>query len=161
MTHPDAQMIVEPASPRPHTVTVALCLIAASLLVGVAGSAVRLLSSWSSADAGLSSPWFRLAVYVVVYAVSIGLLAALFYRRRWAWWVWLVFFVLGLPALVTGLRHGFGHGGFSGAQYLLSSVAEMATAVLLLLRPSRQWFGIGRKPGAPSPWRMSDTPRQS
>ena len=161
MTHPDAQMVVVPDSPRPRAVTIALWLIAASLLIGVAASSVRLVDSWSSADSGTSSPWLRLAVYVVMYAISAGLLAALFYRRRWAWWVWLVFFVLGLPALWSGLPHGFDHGALTGLQWVLSSAADIATAVLLLLGPSRRWYGVGRRPGEPSPWRMSDNPKKS
>ncbi len=40
-------------------------------------------------------------MYLVVYALAAGLAAALFYRRRWAYWVWLVLFTLGLPALWT------------------------------------------------------------
>jgi hypothetical protein len=161
MTHSDAHMVIEPAAARPRTVTVALWLIAASLLVGAAASAVRLVASWSSADSGTSSPWLRLAVYVVMYAILAGLLAALFYRRRWAWWVWLVFFVLGLPASWSGLQHGFDHGVLTGVQYVLSSAADIATAVLLLLGPSRRWYGVGRRPGEPSPWRMSDNPKKS
>jgi hypothetical protein len=153
-------MVVEPASPRPLAVTVALVLIAAALVVGAAASLADLFASRTSEGEGLSSPWSTLAVSLIMYAISAGLLAALFYRRRWAWWVWLALFVLGLPGLWTGLRYGLDEGAFTAARYLLSSVTDVAAAVLLLLRPSRQWFGVARRSGKPSPWRWSDSPRE-
>ena len=97
-------------------------------------------------------------MYLVVYALAAGLAAALFYRRRWAYWVWLVLFTLGLPALWTGVQQSLDQGALSATSYLLLTATEAAAVVLLLLRPARRWYGVGRKPGEPSPWRSSDDP---
>ena len=156
VAHFEGQLTKEPPPPRPRSVTVALTLIVASLVVGALVSTVRLFAS--SAPAGQSPRWLTLAVYLVVYALAAGLAAALFYRRRWAYWVWLVLFALGLPALWTGVQHSLDQGALSATSYLLLTAADVAAAVLLLLRTSRRWYGVGRKPGEPSPWRSSDDP---
>jgi hypothetical protein len=158
MTHPEGQLIGEPSPPRPRSATVALTLIVASVVVGALVSTVRLFASSAPVGAQQSPRWLTLAVYLVVYVVTAGLVAALFYRRRWAYWVWLVLFVIGLPALWTGVQHSLNQGALSATSYLLLTAADVAAAVLLLLRPARRWYGVGRKPGEPSPWRSSDDP---
>jgi hypothetical protein len=65
--------------------------------------------------------------------------------------------VLGLPFLWFGVQRSFDQGMLSAAGDLVMVAAEAAVAVLLLLRPSREWYGIGRGPGEPSPWRWSDS----
>jgi hypothetical protein len=152
-------MVSDPAAPRPRSVTVALGLIIASYSVSVLIAVVRLLTTTQSAQQ--QSRWLTLGLLLVLYALVAGLVAALVYRRRWAWWLWIVLFVFSLPSLWTGLLSSLDHGSFGLARYLLAMAADIAAAVLLLLRPAREWYGIRRKTGEPSPWRMSDNPKNS
>jgi hypothetical protein len=157
MSHSDEQTVVEGSLPRPQSVTVALGLLVASWVAGAVLSAVGLLVSPAGAH---DLRWRALPGTLVAYAIAAGLIAALAHRRRWAWWVWLVLFVLSLPFLWSGLQRSLDSGAFSAARYVLLTAAEVASAVLLLLRSSRQWYGVGREPGAPSPWRWSDSPKK-
>jgi hypothetical protein len=160
MIHPDSQTVDESGAPRPLAVSVALCLIAVEMVAGRVSTLAVELASWSSEGVDTSSPLFVLAVNLVTIAIWAGLLAALFSRRRWAWWVWLVLFVLGLPGLLTGRRYVLDQDTFTAACYLLTCAAHVAAGVLLLLRPSRQWYGIWREPDGRNPWRWSDDPKE-
>ena len=70
-------------------------------------------------------------------------------------------FVIGLPSVWSGLQRSLDRGVLSTTWYALLAALDVASMVLLLLRPSRQWYGIGRKAGEPSPWRTSGNPRKS
>jgi hypothetical protein len=153
-------MVEEQPTPRPRPVTVALWLMVASWIASAALSVSGLFSSSTTADESQAARWLALVLLLAGYAVAGGLIAALVYRRRWAWWVWLVLFVLGLPYLWSGLQDSLAQGGFTATRYVLLTAAEVGAAVLLLSSPSRQWFGVGRRSGKPSPWRWSDNPKE-
>ena len=161
MTNSKGQPISERTSPRPRPVTVALGIIIATYAVSGVTLVVRVLSAhWPAAATPQSTRWLAIVLLLVVYALMGGLIAALAFRRRWAWWVWLVLFVAGLPGVWSGLQRSLDQGAFSGTRYAFLTALDVAAVVLLLLRSSRQWYGVGRKPGEPSPWRLSDNPKE-
>lgn len=160
MTNLEGQPSSEHPSSRPRPVTVALWLIIATYVVGVVTLVARQITGSPSVGTHQPSRWLTFAVLLVVYALVGGLIAALAFRRRWAWWVWLVLFVLGLPALWSGLHRSLDQGAFSATRYAVLTALDVAAVVLLLLRSSRQWYGVGRKRGEPNPWRWSDSPKE-
>jgi hypothetical protein len=143
---------------RPWPATVALAILVASCVVKATIGIEALLSLPQRWDA--PEDVFVLITLLVGYGVAGGLVVALAYRRRWAWWGWLVFSVLELPFLWTCVQVNLGIDAFAAARWMFLIAAEVVTVVLLLLRSSRQWYGVGRKPGGRSPWRWSDSPKE-
>ena len=139
------------STPRPRSVAVALWIIIATSAVGAITFVARLVSAhWPTGVHPLSAA-LAWAILVVVFALLAGLIAALAFRRRWAWWVWLVLFVLGVPSEWSGLWHAMEQGGLDAARYVLLLALAVTAQILLLLRPARQWYGVVRRPREPSP----------
>ena len=160
MTNPQGQRAKRPIGPRPLPVTIAIWLNVVALAAAGINAVVRSFTVAQPAGPHQVSPWLILALFLIVLALVGGLLAALAFGRRWAWWVWLVIFVLGPPTEWSGLQQALEQGGLSATRYVVLTVLEVIAIVLLLLRPSRQWYGIGRKPGEPIPRRWSDDPEE-
>jgi hypothetical protein len=68
--------------------------------------------------------------------VSVG---ALMRRHRFAWWIFLVVCVSGIPSwIVHGVSKGVGDG------FLLGLVLGLVQVALLLSVPMRRYVGVGR-----------------
>ncbi len=155
MTNPHGQL--DSPVNRPRTVTVALWIIVATFVIGAVIAAVReFVGPSSQVSSGQVPLAAALAVTLVGFGLMGGLIAALAFRRRWAWWIWLVLFVVGLPGVWSGLRRSFEHGWFNGAENALFAALDVAAMILLLLRPSREWYHIPRKFREPNPPVTSD-----
>lgn len=149
MTHPQGPLSLRGSTPRPRSVAVALWIIIATSAVGAITLVARLVSAhWPTGVHPLSGA-LAWAILVVVLALLAGLIAALAFRRRWAWWVWLVLFVLGVPTEWSGLWHAVQQGGLDATRYVLLLALAVSAQILLLLRPARQWYGVVRKPREP------------
>lgn len=86
---------------------------------------------------GAASVALVVALVPVSIVVNVGLLIAIALRRWWAVMVTIVFAVLGLGTILTGLT--LGHPARAAWDTLL--LALTAAAVALLLMPtSREWF---------------------
>jgi hypothetical protein len=156
MTNPDGQRSKRPSGPRPRPVTIAIWLNVVGLVAAFITAVVQAFSVAQPTGPHQVSPWLVLALFLVVFALVGALLGALAFGRRWAWWVWLVVSVLSLPTEWSGLRSAFEQGGFSATRFTLSAALAITAQVLLLLRSSRQWYGVGRKAGEPRPSVESD-----
>jgi hypothetical protein len=67
------------------------------------------------------------------------LVAALLRRHRFAWWIFLIVGVAGLPSwVVQGVRKGVSAG------FLLGLVLGLLQLALLLSVPARRYVGVGR-----------------
>jgi hypothetical protein len=156
MTNPEGQRAKRPIGPRPLPVTIAVWLNVVALVAGGIIAGVSSFSVTQPAGAHQVSPWLILAFYLVVLALMSGLLAALAFGRRWAWWLWLVMSVLGLTTLWSDLQHALEQGGLAAARFVLFSTLNVIALVLLLLPSSREWYRIGRRFREPSPPITSD-----
>jgi hypothetical protein len=160
MTNPQRQAITKHVSSRPRSVTVALWLNVAGFVAAGVILVASLFSVALPVGEHQSVRWLVLAMLLVVFALFGGLLAALFHRRRWAWWVWLVLSVIALPSEWSGLQHSLDQNALGVTRYVLLTAVSVAATVLLLLRPAREWYGIGRKRSEPSSWQWSDSPKE-
>jgi len=139
--------------PRPRSVLLALLLLGASWLAGLAPEAWRLLVSPAHVDGEPPPLWASLFFVVVLVGLFGGLLAALLYRRRWAYIAYLALSALSLvslPSSVGEVRHWT---ALRLAWYFAVLAVEVAATVLLLRRPAREWYGISRPPTPPGEWR--------
>ena len=155
MTNPRGQPASRSTRARPRSVSLALGLLIAALGVGAVLALVRLVTA-PPPEGDQPARWATAVVFLVAYAVGAGLLAALFYRRRWAWWIWVVLSVLALVYFWSDLQRSLDQGAAYAVQFLLLTAADTAATVLLLLRPSRQWYGVGHKRREPRPPVRSD-----
>lgn len=144
-------MTVTDASPRPRGVSMALLLLIAWWAISMGRYAWRMLISPEFVDFVGS-----LMIVAFVVAVSGGLIAEVAYRRRWAYLVLLCLFALGLARMLSGLsaaRAVWAGGPLSVLWYVVDLAVLVAVVVLLLRRPSREWYGISRPPAPPGEWR--------
>ena len=122
------------ASPpsRPAPVKVAVGLIGGLFIAGVLRNAVL----------GSHSPSFSLIV-AILGNVLIGavLLTAIALGQRWAVMVYVVFFVLGLPLLLSSAVHGNVAGSIWS---IVETAVELVAIGLLFSRPARAWFASVR-----------------
>jgi hypothetical protein len=155
-------MLTEQTPRRPWSFTVALVLITSAYAAIAVFFVLGQVSDASHAGAGEPLRWLMLALVLVVWmllgALMIGGLA---YRRRWAWWVWLLLFALALPALWSGLQSSLDQGGLSAARHLLVGAFTVAVVVLLLLPASRRWCGVGGRQAETGPRPSGDSPTES
>lgn len=139
-------------TPRPRPVSAALLLLIASWCVGL----IFLLVSPPTANEQTAT---RIVV-IVAEAAYAGLIAALAYRRRWAYVVYLVLAVLTLPYAWSGARRSFDLGPWRAANYVIGQAVVIAVVVLLLRRPAREWYGFGPKTaGGAGEWRLDPSGR--
>jgi fatty-acid desaturase len=67
--------------------------------------------------------------------------------KNWARWIFLVVLVLGLISLPIGFHRILSLPIFRAAYFWLQTVLQVTTAVLLVVKPSNEWFR-GRKDAA-------------
>jgi Protein of unknown function (DUF2510) len=141
---------VRPA--RPTAVKAAVCLIAWALIVNISA----MLASLSRPDA-YALIWPLRGASAVGFVVTIGLVTAIAFGRRWALIVFTVLFVLGsllsLPALLTTQ-----HTTSSLAWFAADTAIRAVAIVLLFGRPATAWFAAYR-PRRPQPVGRPQTPR--
>jgi hypothetical protein len=127
------------SEPRPTCVTVALCLIAAGLAI----STLRLFSTqllgWPAPVTDVSAVSSITAV-LVVDALWAGLVAAMVYRRRWAYLVYLVVFVLGLLGFISTAQRLLDQSQATLAWSAVAELVQLSGFVLLLLPTARHWY---------------------
>ena len=150
------QVTIKDSMPRPRSVSIALLIVAVGLTIGFVIAAWQILAAWDVRRAPL---WGGIVVLVVVFAIVAGLFAALAFRRRWAYIVYLVVFAIGIPGVVSGVGHATDRGALYLAYYLTSFAGQIAPVVLLLRRPAREWYGISRSPSQPGEWRPDPSGR--
>jgi hypothetical protein len=104
----------------------------------------------------------------MVLAVAVGgLLAALAFRRRWAYILWLCLFYVSLIGMLSILSIASTSelGGIISdapadtAAFVVALCAQVVGVVLLLRRPSREWYGIDHVPAPPGEWRADPSGR--
>lgn len=134
------------AGPRPPAVTVALWLLGS-------GAALNLIiylargSRVSTTRAGAeTSFWATVLVLLLGLGLEVGLLAALAYRRRWAYIAFLVLSLLYLPFLWSDARSQLDRGAADFLWFVVTTALQAIALVLLLRRPAREWFGFSRTP---------------
>jgi hypothetical protein len=138
-------MTVKDPRPRPRSVSAALLLLAVLWVAGTALLVWHLFISPLMVNGWEVSWQAALIIFVPVVALSGGLLAALVFRRRWAYVVWIAMFVISLPSSYSGLSQGLDEGPLTVARWLVVWGANVVPVVLLLRRPGREWYGFVRK----------------
>ncbi len=142
---------------RPATVKTALGVMVAVLVVDLA----RLLAyPPASLPAGPlpSKVSFAIAVGFILL-LGAGLVIAIALRQRWAFIVYTISAVVGLPSAILHLSRGTSHSAGSLA-YLVLLVAGFAPIGLLLTPSARAWFARSTSSVQPSPhWYRDPTGR--
>ena len=124
-----------PVMPRPAKL--ALSLLVAALVVGL----VRMLLEPAPVDPALPT-WFAPVVGGLTFLFLAFLVGAMATGRRWALFLSVVLFVVGLPASLSFLKESSLAGllVFGG-----QTLAAGAAYVLLFTKAARQWFGAARE----------------
>src|SRR3954465_14045866 len=116
---------------RPITVTFAVVLLSMSTVLAIIRMAV---------GAHLDNP-LTYAVLGVVLGVSALMIWLIFRGRNWARWVFIILFALGLLLSPRSIQKLQTHSSFDVFFYCVQLLLQLAAAVALCLRPSREWFG--------------------
>jgi hypothetical protein len=98
---------------------------------------VGLVHGWASGQLGVLGP-----VFSTVLAITLTLLVSR-YRKNWARWTLLTFFVLGVVVLFVGLFFGLTQKAFSVTYPALTAIAWLLSTValgLLFTRESNAWL---------------------
>ncbi len=163
-------MAVTEAGARPRSVSLALVLLAAALVLSVVATVIILVTFLRdpppdlAVDGGNPVLLVWLGVFAVlliaVFAVPVVLLVAIARRKRWAVWVYLALIVLGSLPLRSDPRVDADRSASWMAVSVLMWGLEAAAFVLLFRSPSRSWFGAGDSSRAgPGEWRPDPTGR--
>lgn len=89
---------------------------------------------------------FILVGYVVVMAISIGLVTAVVWgRQNWARWVQLAFYVLGLLGMAIGFQKMLENSSFQIGTTLIRLVIAGLALFFIFTGNSKEWFQRDRK----------------
>lgn len=87
-----------------------------------------------------------IGIYVVTYAISIGLIAAVVWgRQNWARWVQLVFYLLGLLGMAIGFRKMLENSSFQIGVTLISLAITAVALIFIFTGNAKPWFQHDRK----------------
>ena len=136
-----------PPAGRPRQVSIAFVLIGAGLAAGLVFDLAVLFF------AEPAPPGMNFISLPIAYVVPSGLLLAMAYQRRWGYVVFIALYVIGIPWLWGSAARQLELGAAYLASFLVVDTCLYAAIVLLLLRPSREWFHVTRPPeAAPGMW---------
>ena len=123
------------AEDRPKHVRWAILLMYAVLALG----AVRLMIAPVNVPQNLPASWLWVTL-AIVFAVFLWIIVMTGRRHSWARWVYVILFVLGLPAGLRMTRAALDAGGANGAIAALQLAMQLIIIVLLFSPPSNAWF---------------------
>jgi hypothetical protein len=138
---------------RPRSVTWALVLLGGSWAISMVMMAWRLFITRPLINGEPTPVWAAIVATCIVGGIGGGLFAALVYRRRWAYYVYIVLLALGAVSVVSDVGNVLARGPLYVTYYVALQAAQIAGVVLLLRRPGRKWYGAGRRATPPGEWR--------
>ena len=116
-----------------------------ALGAGVVQSMLQWSSLVNTAHAAGRGIGFVLQILMFVFAFSVLFIWLIARRRKnWARWVWLVFFILGIPLALPTLGRVLRSGPIAATLMCAQNLAQIVALYLVFTGNAREWFGSNR-----------------